>query len=60
MQPVLGRILDSHWDGVLESGARIYSSGAYFSAFLWFLVLTALSVVMVLFTKESYCRVREA
>ena len=59
MQPVLGGILDSHWDGVLVNGARVYNSGAYFSAFIWLFISTALAVVMVFFTRESYCRIRE-
>jgi len=57
MQPMLGKILDSHWDGVLQNGARIYSSTAYSSAFIWLLVSSALSVVMVILTRESYCRI---
>ena len=57
MQPVLGTILDSHWDGVLVNGARVYSPEAYSAAFIWFFVCVALSVVMVFFTRESYCRV---
>ncbi len=58
MQPMLGKILDSHWDGILLNGARIYSGTAYSSAFIWLLVSSALSVVMVLFTRESHCRVQ--
>ena len=60
MQPLLGKILDFHWQGVLQNGARIYNSTAYSSAFIWFLVSTALSVVMVYFTRESHCRILEA
>ena len=59
MQPVLGKILDSHWDGVLVNGARIYSSTAYSSAFIWFLVSVGVSIVMVACTKESYCQIKE-
>lgn len=59
MQPVLGRILDSHWDGVLLNGARVYNSTAYSSAFIWFLLSAALSVVMVSLTRETYCRIRK-
>ena len=58
MQPVLGKILDSHWEGVLENGARVYTQQAYSAAFIWFFVCVALSVAMVLFTRESYCRVQ--
>jgi sugar phosphate permease len=57
MQPVLGIILDRGWDGVLVEGVRIYSRDAYSSAFIWLFVSTVLSVVMVMFTKESYCRI---
>lgn len=60
MQPVLGKILDHHWDGVLENGVRIYSSSAYSSAFFWFVVSMGLSVVMLALTRESYCRIRES
>ncbi len=60
MQPVLGKILDYHWQGVLDNGVRIYNSAAYSAAFLWFFVSVALAVVMLFFTRESYCRVRES
>ncbi len=59
MQPLLGMILDRQWDGTLVEGVRIYSSNAYSSAFSWLFVCTSLSVVMVLFTRESYCRLAE-
>ena len=60
MQPVLGKILDSHWDGVLENGARVYSSIAFSSAFIWFFVCAVLAFIMVLCTRESYCRILES
>lgn len=60
MQPVLGKILDSHWDGVLLNGARMYDSAAYSSAFSWFVVSAALSIIMVYFTTESFCRVKDS
>ncbi len=34
MQNVLGRILDAHWLGVLEQGARRYPTAGYHAAFL--------------------------
>lgn len=60
MQPLLGKILDSHWGGVLVNGARMYDSSAYSSAFVWFLMSSALSVVMVLLTRESFCTIKDA
>ncbi len=59
MQPALGMILDRQWDGKIIDGVRIYSSSAYSSAFIWLFVCTALSVAMVMFTRESYCRLVE-
>lgn len=58
MQPVLGKILDSHWDGTLVAGVRVYHEAAYFSAFVWLVVGVGLSVVMVSFTRETYCRIQ--
>lgn len=58
MQPVLGTILDHNWHGDLEAGARIYNSGAYSQAFIWLFISTALSVVMVALTRESFCRIQ--
>jgi MFS family permease len=59
MQPVLGSILDRHWDGLLVNGARIYDAGAYSAAFLWLFLSSCLSVAAMYFTRETYCRVRE-
>jgi sugar phosphate permease len=60
MQPLLGKILDQYWDGVLHNGVRIYNSAGYTSAFCWFVVSTSLSVCMLFLTRESYCRIRES
>jgi MFS family permease len=59
LQPLLGKILDLHWLGTMAEGARVYSQEAYFSAFIWLLVSSGLAVVMVSFTTETYCRMRE-
>ena len=59
MQPVLGKILDLHWLGTMAQGARVYNQDAYFSAFIWLLVSTSLAVVMVFFTTETHCRMRD-
>jgi MFS family permease len=59
LQPLLGSILDAHWQGVLVSGARIYPAEAYSAAFLWLTLCAAVSVVMVVFTRESYCEMAE-
>ncbi len=59
MQPLLGLILDRHWQEVLVSGARVYPAEAYQAAFFWFPICAAIAVIMVSLTRESYCRMAE-
>jgi MFS family permease len=59
MQPVLGKILDLHWLGIMAEGARVYNQDAYSAAFIWLLVSSGMAVVMVFFTTETYCRMQE-
>jgi MFS family permease len=59
MQPLLGGILDRHWDGLLVDGVRIYNAGAYSAAFLLLFLSSCLSVAAVYFTRETFCRIRE-
>lgn len=56
MQPVLGIILDHHWSGLIVNGTRIYNNHAYGSAFLWFFITSLLSIIAVMFVRETYCR----
>ena len=56
LQPVLGKILDSHWQGTMVDGARVYNEAAYNAAFFWLVVCAALSIIMIAFSKETYCR----
>lgn len=60
MQPLLGKILDTHWQGDMVEGARVYNEAAYSAAFFWLVVCTALSIIMISLTKETYCRMRDA
>jgi MFS family permease len=59
LQPILGYILDRHWDGTLAAGARVYDAGAYSAAFFWFFACAALSVLMVALTRETHCRMQD-
>jgi sugar phosphate permease len=59
LQPLLGSILDRHWNGLLVNGVRIYDADAYSAAFLWLFLSSCLSVAAVSFTRETFCRVRE-
>lgn len=59
LQPVLGKILDSHWQGTMVDGARVYNEAAYNAAFFWLVVCAALSIIMIVFSKETYCRMSQ-
>jgi sugar phosphate permease len=58
MQPMLGRILDRHWDGTLVAAARVYTAEAYSAAFFWFFASALLSVAAVALTRETHCRMQ--
>jgi MFS family permease len=59
MQPVVGWMLDSRWEGDMVAGARIYRSGAYQFGFSLILVWVALSFILIFFTRETHCRQTE-
>jgi len=56
MQPLVGVMLDRHWGGALENGVRTYDFAAYRWAFGLMLVWMALSLVLLAFMRETYCR----
>jgi len=56
MQPLVGFVLDRHWNGALAGGVRVYDAAAYRSAFSMMLAWSALSIVLLVFTRETYCR----
>ena len=58
MQPLLGGILDRHWDGTLIAAARVYNAQAYSAAFFWFFASAVLSVLMASLTRETHCRMQ--
>lgn len=56
LQPAIGWILDKEWDGAVNGGARVYSEGAFETAFLFLLAAGLASVLISLFIRETYCR----
>jgi len=56
LQPAVGIVLDLAWDGHLQDGLRVYSLASYQSGFALMLGWLALSLVLVLFTRETHCR----
>jgi MFS family permease len=58
LQPTVGWILDRGWTGVLVDGVRRYDLAAYRAGFSLMLAWLALSVVLLVFTRETRCRQR--
>jgi MFS family permease len=54
--PAIGWVLDHRWDGILENGIRIYDLSAYRMAFIAMIGISIRGTLMVLFTKETYCK----
>ncbi len=54
MQNVLGRILDAHWLGTLEQGARRYPAAGYHAAFLASLGTLLVALAGTFLVKETF------
>lgn len=58
MQPLVGLILDRNWHGDLVDGKRVFDFASYQQGFSLMLVWGAVALVLLLFTRETYCRQR--
>ncbi len=56
MQPLVGFMLDRHWEGATVEGARVYGFGAYQWGFGLMLAWGVAALVLLGFTRETYCR----
>mgnify|MGYP005812491399 CR=1 FL=1 len=56
--PVIGLILDAHWNGVIVNGVRQYDLPAFRSALLFLFVWIALAFVLLLATRETHAQQR--
>ncbi len=56
LQPLVGKLLDNQWAGQTIDGVRIYSLQAYEFGFIPMMAWLILSVILLFFTKETYCR----
>lgn len=56
LQPAVGWMLDLQWQGELVEGVRVYGLDAYRSGFYLMLAWAALSLLLILFTRETHCR----
>ena len=60
LQPLVGVVLDRSWQGTFGTGAfagkRMFEFAAYSQAFSMMLVWGALSIVLLIFIRETHCR----
>jgi hypothetical protein len=56
MQPLIGWLLDSNWDGTMQAGARIYSASNYSAAFFSLLVVNVAALGAALLLRETHCQ----
>ncbi|MGM0786907.1 MAG: MFS transporter [Thermodesulfobacteriota bacterium] len=56
LQPAVGGVLDSSWQGHIQEGIRIYALEAYQKGFAIMLAWVLLSLVLLIFTRETFCR----
>ncbi len=56
LQPAIGWVLDSRWDGLSENGIRLYDLNAYHVAFTAMIGLSLLGTLLIPFAKETYCQ----
>ena len=56
MQPLIGWLLDTNWDGNLAEGARVYSPDNYVFALSSLLVVNALAIGAAIALRETCCR----
>ena len=55
LQPAIGMVLDSRWNGVTENGIRIYDLASYHTAFALMIGLSLVGTLLVLLARETYC-----
>lgn len=56
LQPAVGWVLDSYWQGTTKAGMRIYELGAYRAGFSLMLVWAVLALICLVLTRETDCR----
>ncbi len=56
MQPLVGIILDQTWRGASVQGKRVFDLASYQQGFSLMLVWGVLALILLLFTRETFCR----
>jgi sugar phosphate permease len=55
LQPGVGWVLDRYWSGAQVNGVRLYDAAAWQAGFTLMFVTACLSLVALLFARESNC-----
>lgn len=55
-QLIIGILLDLRWNGVMENGARFYSTADYHFALSILPIAIAISLIFLFFVKETHCK----
>lgn len=56
MQPLVGFMLDRHWGGTTVDGVRVYDFAAWQWGFSLMIAWGILSLILIAFTRETYCK----
>jgi len=56
LQPAIGFILESRWDGIIENGVRIYDLAAYRAGFTLIIGFSVATCILLLVSRETHCR----
>lgn len=56
LQPAVGWVLDSRWQGTAEAGIRVYEFEAYRAGFSLMLIWALLALICLVLTRETGCR----
>jgi MFS family permease len=57
-EPFIGKLLDLNWSGTYENGARSFTLHDYHLGLTALVIYLALSLVLMIFIKETYCKSR--
>jgi hypothetical protein len=49
-------VLDRRWTGAFANGVRVYSAGAFGTAFAMIVAWSVLSCLLIALTRETRCR----
>jgi sugar phosphate permease len=56
LQPLVGLVLDQSWTGAMLNGKRLFTFAAYADGFTLILCWALASIVLLAFTRETYCQ----